>query len=38
VGGQGWPEEIPAKHREALIAEAKREFALFEERILKPAE
>jgi hypothetical protein len=31
--------KIPDKHREALIAEAKREFALFEERIFKkPAE
>jgi hypothetical protein len=27
---------IPSKHREALLAEAQREFALFEERILKP--
>lgn len=30
--------KIPRKHREALIAEAKQEFALFEERILKPAD
>jgi hypothetical protein len=30
--------KIPDEHLEALIAEAKQEFALFEERILKPAE
>jgi hypothetical protein len=29
--------KVPRKHREALIAEAKREFALFEELINKPA-